>query len=128
MRTESERKVTEEKKIADLEENSPINLCAEPQFFSKIISTSAKFSVAKWKHVSTFHAPTINTPPAKGGALRAPQQRGGGVPRRRPSVGSFAGGVFIAGAINVDTCFHFATDDFADVDMILDLLGDSALK
>ncbi len=46
-------------------ENSPINLCAEPQFFSKIRSTSAKFSVAKWKHVSTFHAPTINTPPAK---------------------------------------------------------------
>ncbi len=75
-----------------------INLSAEPQFLSKIISTSAKFSVAKWKHVSTFHAPTINTPPAKGGRSAPPQQRGGGASRRRPSVGSFAGGVFIVGA------------------------------
>ena len=97
--------------------------------FSKIISTSAKFSVAKWKHVSTFHAPTINTPPAKGGRFAPPQQRGGGASRRRPSVGSFAGGVFIGSfAGGVGSFAGGATENLADVDIILEKNWGSALK
>ena len=40
----------------------------------------------------------------------------------------FAGGVFIVGAWNVDACFHFATENLADVDMILEKNWGSAPK
>ena len=56
-----------------------------------------------------------------GGARSAPLLGGA----ERPP---FAGGVFIVGAWNVDTCFHFATENLADVDMILEKNWGSAPK
>ena len=79
--------------------------------------------------MSTFHAPTINTPPAKepteGRRREAPPPLCWGGAKRPP----FAGGVFIGSfAGGVGSFAGGATENLADVDMILEKNWGSALK